>query len=333
MTEEKTLKFVEVSSIDELYKHNFRDISIAIGVFDGLHIGHRHLLLQLVSESRQNGSLPVVMTFFPHPRSLINDGQKILLLLPHHHKLRLLFELGIRAVVTIPFTADFASLPAQDFLTEFLDPQLVSLKAIMVGSGWRFGRGGEGNNELLAKFASAKGIKFMAVNELDLGCGKVSSSFIRRAVSNGDLAVAEKMLGRPYSLWGKVKKGLVFASKELGFPTANIEIGDFVIPPEGVYRGSAIVRGREYPAAISLGTAQSVRHDEKNRELLIEAHMLGFSDIIYGEEIEIKFFEYLREQRYFSEISKLKEQIEKDIKIVKSKATETQAKSSGVLKF
>jgi len=313
----KGLNFVEVSSIDELYKYNFKEISIGIGVFDGVHIGHRHLIGELTSEACRNNSLPVIMTFYPHPRVLVNNNQKISLLLPHHQKLKIFESLGIRAVVTLAFTEDFALLSAKDFLEKYMSPQLIRIKAIFVGKNWRFGAGGEGNTEMLANFAKSHDIKLFALKEYNIDGEKVSSSNIRKAIMNGDLALAKIMLGKSYSLWGKVKKGLSFAGKYLGFPTANIDPGESVIPPNGVYCGKAVINGIEYPAAISIGTAQSVRRDNKNRELLIEAHIIGFSGELYGLEIEIRFISYIREQRYFNDISKLREQIALDVEYVK----------------
>ncbi|HRU02467.1 MAG TPA: riboflavin biosynthesis protein RibF, partial [Victivallales bacterium] len=292
---------------------------IGIGVFDGVHIGHRHLIGELTSEARRNASLPVIMTFYPHPRMLIGNNQKISLLLPHHQKLKILAGLGIRAVVTLAFTEDFALLSARDFLEKYMLPQLICVKAIFVGKNWRFGAGGEGNTAMLANFAKLHKMKLFALEEYKIDGEKVSSSNIRRAIANGDLATAAKMLGSCYTLWGKVKKGLAFAGKHLGFPTANIDPGESIIPPEGVYCGQAIINGIEYPAAISIGTAQSVRRDNKNRDLLIEAHIIGFNGELYGSEIELRFISYIREQRYFNDISKLKEQIAVDVEYVKKK--------------
>ncbi|HPN83883.1 MAG TPA: riboflavin biosynthesis protein RibF [Victivallales bacterium] len=307
---------IEVSSLDELHKYNIRKVSVAIGVFDGVHLGHRHLLGELSSESRRNGSLPVAVTFFPHPRLLIKPDQKLQLLVPHHQKLELLKEAGMSAVVTIAFTEEFSKLSPEGFLESFLSPGQVELLSVFVGSGWRFGRAGAGNTQTLAKFAENRGFSSKIIKELKTESGKISSSAIRRAIALGDLSLAEKMLGRSYSIFGKVVPGLSFASEGLGFPTANIEIKDGVVPPEGVYSGSAIVKGTEYPSAISIGRAQSVKHENKRRNLLIEVHILNFSGSIYGEEIEVKFGNYLREQRYFSEMGMLSEQISRDVDAV-----------------
>jgi riboflavin kinase/FMN adenylyltransferase len=311
------LQIIETSSLDELHRHGMDKASVAIGVFDGLHLGHRHLLGELASECRRNRSSPIAVTFFPHPRSLLNSGQAIGLLLPHRRKVELLHQAGMKAVVTIAFTEEFAELSPERFLDDFLSPEKIRLLAVFVGSGWRFGHGGKGSTATLAKFANGRGFLFRKVEELKLSDAKISSSAIRRAVANGDLEAASRMLGRPYGIYGKVGRGLSFATKGLGFPTANLDVGEGIIPPEGVYSGSAIVAGVEHPAAISIGTAQSVRRGNKQRHVLVEAHILDFQKDIYGEDMEIRFGRYVREQRYFSDTAKLKEQIKRDVEFVR----------------
>jgi riboflavin kinase/FMN adenylyltransferase len=310
-------KLIEVSSLDELHKYNIKNISVAIGVFDGVHLGHRHLLDELSSESRRNASCPVAVTFFPHPRSLIKPAQKISLILSHRHKVELLNLFGMKAVVTIAFTEEFSMLSPENFLRGFLSPKEIHLLSVFVGSGWRFGRGATGNAETLAKFAKKYGFSSKVIKELTYAGAKISSSAIRSAVTMGDLDMAKKMLGRQYGIFGIVKTGLSFASGILGFPTANLDVGDVILPPEGVYSGSAIIDGSKYAAAISIGTAQSVRNGDRHREVLVEAHILDFSKSIYGKEIEIRFDKYMREQRYFANTDRLREQISKDVDFVR----------------
>jgi riboflavin kinase/FMN adenylyltransferase len=311
---------LELSSLDELHKHGFEIVSAAIGVFDGVHLGHRHLLNTLMKDAAKFGARPVALTFFPHPRKIICPEQEFGLLLPHEQKVRLLHEAGMDAVVTIPFTSEFSKLTPEDFLNAFLSPERMRLCSVCVGSKWKFGQDGSGSVGAIAKFAKNNEFFIRTVNELKMDGAIVSSTAIRRAVAGGDLVLAEKMLGRPYSIFGKVAKGLSFASNTLGFPTANLDIKSGILPPEGVYSGIAVLPDKEYKAAISIGTAPSAPR-EKKRELLVEAHILDFSGILYGKELEIRFGRYIREQRFFSNIKILREQIANDVENIRAKNT------------
>lgn len=310
------MKHINVSSIDDLKKHGISKAVVAIGVFDGLHLGHRHLLDELKKLSSRLEACPVVLTFHPHPREILKPNESLLLLISHEKKIELIHNFGIKAVVTFPFTREFASLPASDFLSSCLLSKAVKLCGICVGEKWRFGRGGGGDILTIGDFAGKHGIEFKAVEEFKIGGQVVSSSSIRRAVTGGLLDQAAKMLGRHYSLSGTVEHGENLATRALECPTANIAVSHGIIPPKGVYAGFAWLEGKSYPAAISIGTAPTFKYGNPLK-ILIEAHLFDFNSDAYGKKLEVELVKYVREERCFSSVEDLKKQIHDDLKEIR----------------
>lgn len=306
------MKYINVNSIGDLKNHGIHKVAVAIGVFDGIHLGHQHLLDELKKMSSRLNVCPVVLTFHPHPREVLKPNEPLFLLISQEKKIELLHSFGIKAVVTSPFTKEFASLSAEKFLSSCLISSDVPLRGICVGEKWRFGEGGSGNIETIAMFAKKKQIDFKPVKEFHIDGQVVSSSSIRRAVSGGLLDQAAKMLGRHYSLSGTVEHGENIAARVLECPTANIAVSHGIIPPKGVYAGYAVFGGKRYPAAISIGTAPTFKHGNPLK-LLIEAHLFDFSGILYGKNLEIELVKYVREERYFSSAEELKKQIQNDL--------------------
>ncbi len=303
---------IDLSSIEKLKEYGIIRIAVAIGVFDGVHLGHRHLLNVLKKMSREADALPVVLTFFPHPREVLKPKEPLLLLLSQGKKIELLHSLGIKAVVTFPFTKDFSMLEPDCFLEKCLLADGIDLAGICVGEKWKFGAGGNGNIGKIENFAKIRDIRFESVHEFEIDGKIVSSTSIRRAISGGLIEVAAKLLGRKHSLSGIVEYGENIASTVLECPTANISVEHGIIPPKGVYAGFAILNNKRYKAAISVGTAPSVKH-RNNDKLLIEAHLFDFTKEIHGKEIEVEFYKYIREERVFPSIELLKEQIKTDL--------------------
>ena len=310
---EQVKKCINVSSLESLAQHGIRRVSIAIGVFDGVHTGHQLLLRELIKIARETDSVPAVLTFYPHPRQVLYPDEPLLFLVSQEKKIGLINAFGIKTVITFPFTKEFAESDADTFLRDCLYSPDVKLCGICVGGKWRFGAGGKGNINTLDSFAKKENIRFSAVEELFLKGHPVSSTAIRRAVTGGLLETARQMLGRPYSLAGKVEHGESIGTKILNCPTANLSVSHGIIPPKGVYAGYAVFNGIRYPSAISIGTAPTFKHKDPER-LLIEAHIMdGFDVSIYDRNLEIEFIEYLRPERCFSSVEILKEQIKDDI--------------------
>lgn len=305
-------KYTDVSSFEALYQHGIEKAVIAIGVFDGVHRGHQLLISELLKMAEAEKAAPVALTFYPHPREILSPESSPRLLTAPAKKIKLLHDYGVSAVVTIPFTKEFAALSAPEFINDCLISEKVLLCGICVGRQWRFGSGGQAGNNVLKDFAEKGHFNFKAVDELYLNDREISSTSIRKAVSSGLLDEAAEMLGRPYSLTGTVEKGNMIAGSELECPTANLRIKYGVLPPSGVYAGRAFADGKSYTAAVALGYSPTYRHYHKP-EARVEVHIFDFNGNIYGKEVEVEFIKYLREERCFSSPENLKKQIESDL--------------------
>ncbi|MBN1865078.1 MAG: bifunctional riboflavin kinase/FMN adenylyltransferase, partial [Victivallales bacterium] len=256
------------------------------------------------------------MTFDPHPREVLRPDERHLVLTPMGARLNLLGNLGVKWVVVLPFTQEFAMMCAGDFLEACLDSRGVEITAVVVGEDWRFGRGGEGDVGTIEAYALVHGFELCAVKELELDGARVSSSAIRRAVSGGMLKEAAKMLGRNYSVSGEVIHGASKGGMVLGFRTANLRISHGVIPPRGVYAGYARHGGHSYRAAISVGVSPTFSGIGR-MEYDIEIHLLDFEGDIYGKELEVEFVGYIREERCYADVEMLRCQVGEDIAVVR----------------
>lgn len=310
-------EIINVDSIDKLADHGIDRIAIAIGVFDGVHLGHRCLLQKVVEMADQTGTTPGVLTFFPHPRQVLSHEQAVHLITTQHQKTKLIHDLGIEAVITIPFTKEFASMSSESFLENCCSSPRVRVSGICVGSQWRFGKEGKGDVETLRGYAEEKRFMFEAVEEKVINGEIVSSTTIRRAIASGCLDKAEQMLGRPFRIFGKVIHGRHIASRELSYPTANIQSYNGISPPNGVYAGYAIFDTKKYPSAIVIGVSPTFHFAENNKPIKIEVHITGFTGDLYGKELEIELVRYLREERCYTSVEKLKEQICSDLESVR----------------
>ncbi len=307
---------IDANSVSELRDAGIKAFAVAIGVFDGIHIGHMRLIETLKKIACDCNAEPVVLTFHPHPRELLKPSEPLLLLMSREKRLEVLRSLGIRSFLTFPFTREFSELDPEQFLEKCLFCGSYGPSAICVGSAWRFGCHGSGDYQTLMRFAAFKKIRFEAVPELVLDGEKVSSSSIRRAISSGRMDLAAKLLGRRHSIAGRVEHGKGIASSKLLCPTANVSIAHGIPPPNGVYAGTVKLDGKSYPAAISVGIAPTVRHNPGSKPL-IEAHILDFDREIYGKEIEIEFHGHVREERIFSSLEALAAQIRQDLEKVR----------------
>jgi riboflavin kinase/FMN adenylyltransferase len=315
MTKDKQLN---VSSLGELVENGIDRVSIAIGVFDGVHCGHQILLKQLVEMANKNNSIPIAMTFYPHPRAILNPKNPPPLLISPAKRIALLHDYGMAAVVTLAFSKSFAEQSPEKFIRTCLHSPNIEICGLCVGRDWRFGAKGAGKVDLLEKMAQENNFDFAAVKEFIRNGEVVSSTSIRRAIAGGQLSDASEMLGRHYSLTGIVEKGYHVATRDLSHPTANLNIQYGVLPPWGVYAAKAAVNGETRIAAVNIGVSPTYDRPGK-RKVRLEAHFIDFSDDLYGKTVEIELLEYLREERCFVSPLELKDQIETDLKrIIKS---------------
>ena len=281
-------------------------LHLALGVFDGVHVGHQAVIAQAVAAAK-SGGLAGVLTFHPHPACLVGSQlPPAALLASLDHKARIIARLGIGLFVPLHFDAAFARMEA----TEFLDQLLAApIRTIAVGEDWRFGCGRRGDVAMLRERCAKSGIALAAVPMVMVDGERVSSTRIRQAIRDGSLAAAGKMLGRPYALSGVVVEGRKLA-RQLGFPTANVAIGAVLTPPDGVWAVRAAVAGREaIPGIANLGVRPTV--DGESR--VLEVHLFDFSGDLYGQEIEVEFVHFQRPEIRFSSLDLLRLQIEADV--------------------
>ena len=312
------MKPINVNSIDSLARYNIKKISIAIGIFDGVHKGHLHLLNRLKEIAKKTNSTPVVLSFYPHPKEFFKKSNASSQLISQEKKIELLHQAGVEAVVTLPFTKNFSLQQPKEFIDNILLSSQMQIKGICVGRNWRFGYKGQGDISILKHFAEKGHFIFSAVDEINCGERIVSSTTIRHNLAIGLLDSANEMLTRSYTLRGEVIEGLNIATKKLECPTANLKINLGIIPPNGVYAGTAKIAGTEikHNAVIAIGDAPTFKHfkDLKNK---FEVHIFGLTENLYGKEIEVEMIKYVREERFYSSGEKLKAQIQKDIIEVK----------------
>ena len=281
---------------------------LGIGVFDGVHLGHRKIIAELVDMGRQFHAVPVAVTFFPHPRAILCPDSPPRLLLPPDERLRLLHLAGAKKVNVIEFSAETAGTPPEVFVDDLLAAH-GDVRGICVGEHWRFGRGGRGNTEFLARELERRGIAFKAVPELRIDNLVVSSSGIREAVAAGDIAGAARMLGDFPCLYGEVEPGLGVAERQLHAPTANLRTDFGVLPPDGVYAGGTELGGKRFATVTNIGFSPTFGGTAERR---VESHLIGFSGDLYRKRLAVKIAVKLRDERRFASVGELERQIKTD---------------------
>jgi riboflavin kinase/FMN adenylyltransferase len=274
---------------------------VALGVFDGVHRGHRRILKAAVHKARSIAGTSVVLTFWPHP-------QKQASLYSLEHRLRLIAELGIDICGVINFTPHFAAVPAEDFIKDILAKR-IGAQYVYVGKDFRFGQKAQGDLDLLRKMGKEHGFRARGINIIKVNGRAISSTLIRRLIRQGKIKQAEKLLSRPVSILGTVIKGSA-VGRILGFPTANIDPHHEVIPAAGIYAVRIIFKGKRLKGACYIGNRPSL--ELKNKKVNIEAHIFNFKKNIYGKYLEIQFVKRVRPDRKFSSLKLLTGQIRKD---------------------
>lgn len=290
----------------------FSSYVAAIGVFDGVHRGHRQIIKKAFERARSCGAGVIAVSFSPHPRSLFFPQAPPELLMTESQRAAALLAAGADDCVFINFTPAVASLEPEIFLEELKNNSGLNICGICVGSNWRFGAGGRGNRELLAGFCKENNWSFDAVQELEFEGETISSSAIRKAVAAGQLERAASMQGYPVQLTGVVEHGFHIATDELAAPTANLRLTAGVMVPDGVYSGSAVVDGKRYPAALNIGVAPTYGNGLRR----IEIHLIGFSGSLYGRELCVELYRFLRPEKRFASPDELRQQIAKDISCI-----------------
>jgi riboflavin kinase/FMN adenylyltransferase len=283
---------------------------IATGFFDGVHLGHRHVISKLVDEAARRGDQSMIVTFWPHPRNVLQDDARNLRLLSSlDEKKELLKGLGVDKVEVLPFTKAFSRLTSRQYIHEYLIGRF-GCKAILLGYDNRLGSDLAGPEEI-NRVAADEGLDVILCDKVELGGGLVvSSTKIRNALASGDIKEANKMLGYEYSLFGVVVAGNQLG-RTIGFPTANMLLYEplKLIPANGVYKVKVETVGQTLSGMCNIGLRPTVSHDTR---LTIETNIFDFSEDIYGLPIKVTFLRKIRDEHRFGSISELKSQLEKD---------------------
>ncbi|NCC50938.1 MAG: bifunctional riboflavin kinase/FAD synthetase [Spartobacteria bacterium] len=284
-------------------------IILALGFFDGVHIGHQAVIRTARALAEQYRGEAWALTLEPHPLKLIAPAHAPEIITCKRHKLRLLEARQLDGCILLPFDETLRHMEPETFV-ESLCEQVPAIKHLVTGVNWTFGKDGRGDISMLAQLSAPRGIQTSIVAPVSWNDLPVSSTRIREAVSGGDLESAEAMLGRPFSLLGHVVHGRRIGHT-LGFPTANIDPHNEVHPPAGIYAVHAIMDGTSYKAAAYIGTRPTF---EDANERVVEVYMLDLPDIdLYGKEIEVFFKAKVREDRRFMSPEELSLQIQQDI--------------------
>ncbi|HEX3553571.1 MAG TPA: bifunctional riboflavin kinase/FAD synthetase [Thermoanaerobaculia bacterium] len=281
-----------------------------IGNFDGVHRGQRAILDRVVARAEELRVPPVVVTFDPHPMTVLAPERTPIPLTTPKQKEKLLEEAGVAVMLVVRFTPELSRVPARAFVRELLHDKL-DLKEIYVGSGFVFGHKREGDLALLQEMGRELGFTAAGVEEVVYGGERISSTRIRRAVSEGKVTEAAEMLGRPYSLAGVIARGDRMG-KRLGWPTINLMTDNKLLPADGVYASRVFFPS--YPATFdcvtNIGTRPTVY---ENYQRVVESHILDFKADVYGQKIELEFYKRLREERIFPNVMDLSAQIRRDV--------------------
>ena len=283
---------------------------LAIGVFDGVHLGHQAVISTSATHAREAGGTAVVVTFDPHPAKVLRPDNAPHLLTATQHKIALIRDLGAAHLLVLRFDREFAATSPEDFVRQLVENSR-PLREICVGHEWSFGKGRAGNLALLKELGRASGFNVIGVEAVKVNGEVVSSTAIRKAVAEGNLVKATQMLGREYTILGTVIRGAQLG-RQLGFPTANLSAHSEQFPPNGVYVAEARLGGTLHRGVANLGFRPTVTDGKSER--LLELHLFDLDGEIYGEEMEVRFLRYLRPEQKFAGVGALKTQIAEDVR-------------------
>jgi riboflavin kinase/FMN adenylyltransferase len=284
----------------------------SIGVFDGVHSGHRYLLKKLKEQAAQRDLLSGVVTFSPHPQSVLHPRSQVPWLTGLEDRIGVFKKLGVNIVTVLTFTPKVAQLSAREFT--YLIKKNLNMRGILVGPDFTLGRGKEGNIDVLRSLGCEMGFSVDVIPPFIISGEIVSSTLIRRALAEGDMRKVTKLMERYFYLEGKVitseKRGRV-----LGFPTANLDIKpQQALPGNGIYATIAQVEGRRFPSATNVGIRPTFGAGEE----MVETHLLNYKGNLYGRNMRVEFVQKLRDEQRFPSSEELKAQIEKDIREVEA---------------
>jgi len=286
----------------------FTNAVVTIGTFDGVHTGHQKIIDQLKSEARKINGESVLITFDPHPRKVLETARPLKLITTLEEKIELLNKQGIDQVVIVPFTLQFASLSAEEYIQDFLVNKFRP-HTVIIGYDHRFGHDRKGDYHMMEKYAKKLGFQLKEIPGHIVDSIIVSSTKIRDAIKLGDIEIANDLLGYDFFFEGTIVEGNKLGRK-LGFPTANLQIKDEdkLIPGHGVYAVTATLRGKEFQGMMNIG----IRPTLNDGLFMIEVNLFNFDEEVYGSELRVHVKRFMRPEIKFNGLEALKEQIAKD---------------------
>lgn len=285
---------------------------LSLGMFDGVHFGHISIINLLKSVAQENNLETAILTFWPHPRKVFNPNDELKLLNTLNEKLNLLENANLDVVFLKSFDENFRNLTGEEFVRQIL-VQKLNVKHIIIGHDHVFGKNKSGNFELLQKLSKELDFVVQQLDAVKEGEFNISSTKIRNCLANGNIIGANKMLGYHYSVSGKVIDGKKLG-RTIGYPTANIEVDELkLLPKKGAYIVEVYVKNKFYKGMLSIGTNPTVNGDK----LTVEVYILDFNKDIYGDEITVKFRDFLHEEIKFESLEKLIERLDEDKRLTK----------------
>ena len=286
----------------------FRDAVVTIGTFDGVHTGHQKIIDQLKQEAAEINGESVLITFDPHPRKVLDPAKPLKLITTLDEKIELLQKQGVDHLVIVPFTKEFAGLSAEAYITDFLVGKFTP-HTVIIGYDHRFGHDRVGDYQLMEIFAAKLQFKLKEIPEHIVDSIIVSSTQIRKAITNGEMETAHELLGYDFFFQGRIIEGNKLGRK-LGFPTANLQIreSDKLIPGNGVYAVTATLHGIHYEGMMNIG----IRPTLTDGLFMIEVNLFDFDEEVYGSELRVHVRRFMRPEKKFDGLDALKEQIAKD---------------------
>ncbi|MDQ3198703.1 MAG: bifunctional riboflavin kinase/FAD synthetase [Verrucomicrobiota bacterium] len=283
---------------------------LAIGVFDGVHLGHRAVISTAARHAEEAGGTAVVVTFDPHPAKILRPQESPRLLTATQHKIALIRALGVSHLLVLTFDREFAATAPEDFVRRLVAASQ-PLREICVGQEWSFGKNRAGNLALLKKLGAEMNFNVVGVQPVTSNGVVVSSTAIRKAVEEGDFSTATRMLGRDYTILGTVEEGQ-HLGRSLGFPTANLSAHSEQFPPNGVYVAQGLLGEERVRGVVNLGVRPTVAGGGSPQRVL-EFHLFDLDRDLYGEDIELRFLHYLRPEQKFENLAALRDQIANDV--------------------
>lgn len=294
-------------SIDSFHSSN-KNI-ITIGTFDGVHIGHQKIIEQLIDNAKKECCESLILTFFPHPRMVLQEKSEIQLLNTIDERAELLEKSGLDNLIIHPFDKTFSRLSAEEFVKDILVDKL-NIKKIVIGHDHRFGRNRTADINDLIFYGEKYDFEVQQISAQEIQEVSVSSTKIRKAIEDGNIVLANKYLGYDYFFTGIVQKGKQLG-RTIGFPTANLKIPENykLIPKKGVYIVKTDFQDKTVFGIMNIGTNPTV----EGKNLSIEVYYLNYDSNLYGEKIKVSILDYIREEKKFESVSLLKQQLEKDV--------------------